>query len=62
MTLFLNDSTIWKSYFMIKYMWIFMLIKYVLLLDVWSLYNTRKYARALHRKIKYFVTKTTTYE
>jgi hypothetical protein len=39
MTLFLNDTTIWKSYFMIKYMWIFMLIKYVLLLDVWYLYN-----------------------
>jgi hypothetical protein len=39
LTSYLNDTTIWKSYFMIKFMWIFMLMKYVLLLDIWSLYN-----------------------
>jgi hypothetical protein len=37
---YLNDTTIWKSYFMIKYMWNFILMKYVLFLDIWSFYNT----------------------
>jgi hypothetical protein len=27
MTSYLNDTTIWKSYFMIKYMWNFILMK-----------------------------------
>jgi hypothetical protein len=39
-TSYLNDTTIWKSYFMIKYMWNFILMKYII--DGWfDLYTIR---------------------